>query len=113
MLGQLYGEFKFADKIFAAIGAKTYNTPYINANDVRMTPNTFEGATVYGTLGWRPGRALLSLWRRLHRQDQAEERRRIRPDVGSRRRHGRGPWRPQSSGGNYIAGDFSIGAADY
>ncbi len=55
MLGQLYGEFKFTDKIFAAIGAKAYNTPYINANDVRMTPNTFEGATVYGTLGGDQG----------------------------------------------------------
>ena len=51
VLGQWYGEFKFTDNISGAIGAKEYNTPYINKNDVRMTPNTFEGATLYGTAG--------------------------------------------------------------
>ncbi|MGD8589303.1 MAG: OprD family outer membrane porin, partial [Chromatiales bacterium] len=43
LLGQLYGEIKFSDRIFGAFGRKQYNTPYINMNDVRMTPNTFEG----------------------------------------------------------------------
>ncbi len=50
-LGQAYGEVKFTDRIFGAVGAKEYNTPYINKNDTRMTPNTFEGATLYGTAG--------------------------------------------------------------
>jgi len=55
VLGQWYGEVKFTDRIFGAIGAKEYNTPYINKNDVRMTPNTFEGATIYGTAGGTDG----------------------------------------------------------
>jgi len=54
-LGQIYGEFKFTDRIFAAVGRKEYNTPYVNKNDTRMVPNTFEGATVYGTAGSKDG----------------------------------------------------------
>ncbi len=38
MLGQICGEFKFTDGIFGAFGSKEYETPYINKNDVRMTP---------------------------------------------------------------------------
>jgi hypothetical protein len=55
VLGQAYGEVKFTDRIFGAIGRKEYNTPYINGFDVRMTPNTFEGVTAYGTAGGKDG----------------------------------------------------------
>lgn len=57
VLGQAYGEFKFTDRFFGAIGRKGYNTPYINMNDSRMTPNTFEGAAVYGDAGGKDGAA--------------------------------------------------------
>ena len=65
VLGQIYGEFKFTDRIFGAIGRKEYETPYINKNDVRMTPNTFEGVNVYGKAGdkdgaWRFGGGYIS-----------------------------------------------------
>ena len=55
VLGQIYGEIKFTDRIFGAFGRKEYDTPYINKNDVRMTPNTFEGVTVYGKAGGTQG----------------------------------------------------------
>jgi len=55
VLGQLYGEFKFTDRIFGAVGRKAYDTPYINTDDVRMTPNTFEAITVYGKAGGKEG----------------------------------------------------------
>jgi outer membrane porin, OprD family len=55
VLGQIYGEFKFTDALFGAIGRKEYDTPYINKNDTRMTPNTFEGITVYGRTGGKDG----------------------------------------------------------
>jgi hypothetical protein len=55
ILGQIYGEFKITDQVFAAIGRKEYNTPYVNKNDTRMVPNTFEGATVYGKAGSKDG----------------------------------------------------------
>ncbi len=65
VLGQIYGEFKFTDQIFGAVGRKEYETPYINKNDTRMTPNTFEGVTVYGKAGdkdgaWRFGGGYIS-----------------------------------------------------
>ena len=41
VLGEIYGEFKISDRIFGAFGRKEYDTPYINGNDTRMTPNTF------------------------------------------------------------------------
>jgi hypothetical protein len=112
VLGQLYGEFKFTDQIFGAIGAKSYNTPYINANDVRMTPNTFEGATVYGTLGG----------------DQGEPKFRFGGGYISKiKQKNDDEFVPMSEaagvtgvdrgvyvlGGNYLVGDFSIGAAEY
>jgi len=112
VLGQLYGEFKFTDQIFGAIGAKSYNTPYINANDVRMTPNTFEGATVYGTVGG----------------DQGEPKFRFGGGYISKiKQKNDDEFVPMSEaagvtgvdrgvyvfGGNYLVGDFSIGAAEY
>jgi hypothetical protein len=62
VLGQLYGELKLTDQLFAAFGRKEYNTPYINNFDDRMTPNTFQGYSLYGAVGgkddapaWRYG----------------------------------------------------------
>ena len=68
------------------IGRKEYNTPYLNGNDSRMSPNTFQGAIVYGKAG---GVRTASEWRvrrRLYRQDQAAQRRRFRVDVDRGRR---------------------------
>lgn len=55
VVGQVYGEVRFTDRIFGAFGRKAYNTPFINMNDVRMTPNTFEGVSVYGKARGRDG----------------------------------------------------------
>ena len=110
VLGQLYGEFKFTDKIFAAIGAKTYNTPYINANDVRMTPNTFEGATFYGTAGegdskFRFGGGYISKIKQKNDDEFVPM-----SEAAGVSGVDRGVY---VLGGNYLVGDFSIGAAEY
>jgi outer membrane porin, OprD family len=55
VLGQAYGEFKITEGIFGAFGRKEYETPYVNKQDIRMTPNTFEGVTVYGKEGGKNG----------------------------------------------------------
>jgi len=57
VLGQLYGEFKLTDQLAGAIGRKEYNTPYINKDDSRMSPNTFQGAALYGNAGGGEGAA--------------------------------------------------------
>jgi hypothetical protein len=55
VVGQIYGEVRFTDQIFGAFGRKEYSTPFINKHDVRMTPNTFQGASVYGRAGGQDG----------------------------------------------------------
>ena len=54
-LGQLFAEARFSDQLTGALGRKEYSTPYINGNDSRMSPNTFEGLSVYGRTGGREG----------------------------------------------------------
>jgi hypothetical protein len=48
VLGQLYGRVKLVGDNFINIYQYEYNTPFINRNDFRMTPNTFEGYTFTG-----------------------------------------------------------------
>jgi hypothetical protein len=54
-VGQLYGRVKLIDDNFINIYRYEYNTPYINKNDNRMTPNTFEGYTFTGAYGGKDG----------------------------------------------------------
>jgi len=55
VVGQLYGRIKLVEDNFINIYRYAYNTPYINQNDSRMTPNTFEGYTLTGALGGKDG----------------------------------------------------------
>jgi hypothetical protein len=55
VLGQLYARVKVFDELFLNLYRYTYHTPYLNPNDNRMTPNTFEGYTFQGSLGGRDG----------------------------------------------------------
>jgi hypothetical protein len=55
VLGQLYARVKLLDEHFLNLYRSTYNTPYINRDDGRMTPNTFEGYTLQGSLGGADG----------------------------------------------------------
>ena len=49
VLGQAYGQIKYFDQTLTA-GDSEYGTPYVNRQFNRMTPNTFEGVTLQGTL---------------------------------------------------------------
>jgi hypothetical protein len=111
VVGHVYGEIRFTDRIFGAFGRKAYNTPYINMNDSRMTPNTFEGVSVYGRAGgidgapeWRFGGGYITKIKERSSDEFV--------------------WMSQAAGatvdrGVYVAGanfdrkDFSIGAIDY
>lgn len=55
VLGQLYGEIKLVDNMFIDLYRKEYNTPYINKDDTRMVPNTFEAYTFTGKVGGQEG----------------------------------------------------------
>jgi len=111
VLGQAYAEIKLTDRIFGAIGRKVYNTPYINAHDVRMTPNTFEGITTYGTAGgkdgapaWRFGAGYI---------DKIKEKNSDKFIWMSRDAGGSVDRGVFLAGANYTDGDFSLGAIDY
>src|SRR6266480_8024985 len=48
VLGEAYADIKIVDGLNLNIGRKGYDTPFINRNDVRMTPNTFEAIVLQG-----------------------------------------------------------------
>ena len=48
VLGQAYGQLKFGDQVLTA-GDSEYNTPYVNQQFNRMTPNTFQGVSLKGS----------------------------------------------------------------
>jgi hypothetical protein len=55
VVGQLYGRVKLFEENFLNIYRYEYNTPFINKNDNRMTPSTFEGYTFNGAYGGKEG----------------------------------------------------------
>jgi hypothetical protein len=48
VLGEFYADIRIIDGLNINVGAKGYDTPYINRNDTRMTPNTFEAIVLQG-----------------------------------------------------------------
>ena len=55
VLGQLYGRVKLIEDHYINLYRYEYNTPFINKDDGRMTPKTFEGYTVQGSSGGKDG----------------------------------------------------------
>jgi outer membrane porin, OprD family len=48
ILGEFYTELRIVEDVGITVGAKGYDTPFINRNDTRMTPNTFEAIVLQG-----------------------------------------------------------------
>ena len=111
VLGQIYGEIKFTDRIFGAFGRKAYDTPYINTFDVRMTPKTFEGVTAYGTAGgkdstpeWKFAGGYITKIKELNSDEFVW----MSIDAGASVERG-----VYVGGVNYKQKDFSVGAINY
>ncbi|NTV42799.1 MAG: OprD family porin [Syntrophobacteraceae bacterium] len=51
VLGEAYGRIKIVGENEFRFFRQTYENPYINKNDGRMVPNTFEGYTLRGIIG--------------------------------------------------------------
>jgi hypothetical protein len=51
VLGRAYGEFQYANYT-AALYRQYIDTPYVNQQDNRMTPNTFEAYRIIGKYDW-------------------------------------------------------------
>jgi len=50
VLGELYADVRIADGMNLYAGRKEFDTPFINKNDTRMTPNAFEAIVLMGTV---------------------------------------------------------------
>jgi outer membrane porin, OprD family len=48
VLGEAYADIRIVKNLNLNIGRKGYDTPFINRNDSRMTPNTFEAIVLQG-----------------------------------------------------------------
>jgi len=48
VLGEFYAELRIVKDVGITVGAKGYDTPFINRNDTRMTPNTFGAVVLQG-----------------------------------------------------------------
>ena len=55
VLGQIYGRVRLVEENFLNIYRYETDTPFINRNDNRMTPNTFEGYGFRGSTGGKDG----------------------------------------------------------
>lgn len=113
VLGEAYGQALIVDDVTANLGLQRVETPYINSNDSRMTPNTFEAYTVQGRLGgskdepeWRFGAGYIDEIKARNSERFVSMAAAADAPVGV----AEGVW---VAGVNYRAGGFSIGAIDY
>jgi hypothetical protein len=113
VLGELYGEFLLNPDTRLTAGWRGIDTPYINRNDSRMTPNTFELLVVQGLYGgkdgapeWRVGGGYVNKIKERNDDEFVP----MSEDAGAPEGFERGVW---AAGANYKAGNFSVGAIDY
>ncbi|MFN0127245.1 MAG: OprD family outer membrane porin [Verrucomicrobiales bacterium] len=110
-LGELYADIRIVDDLNLYVGRKEFDTPFINRNDVRMTPNTFEAITLQGKLtlddengAFKYG---LGYFDRI-KERNSDEFVPMSEDAGASVDRG-----VFTAGGLYQKGDFSVGAIDY
>lgn len=111
-LGELYADIRIVEDLNLYVGRKEYDTPFINRNDIRMTPNTFEAITLMGRFKL-DDEGKESFKYGLGYFDQIKERNSddfvsMAEDAGAGVERG-----VYTAGGNYQKGDFSVGAIDY
>lgn len=111
VLGQLFGRIRLVDDHILNLYRYEYNTPFIGKNDVRMTPNTFEGYTLTGSFGgkdgapgFRYGTGYITKIKERNSDDFVWMSR----DAGADIKRGVGV-----IGGTFTQGKFSLGAVNY
>jgi hypothetical protein len=113
VVGELYGQFRVTDDIMLDIGRKELESPYINKQDNRMTPNTFEAIMLGGTyaVGDNDGKLRFGLGY----VDEMKKRNStdfisMAQAAGALAGVERGVY---AAGFNYIQGQLSVGAVNY
>jgi hypothetical protein len=111
VLGQLYAEIKVIPDNFFRFYRQAYDTPFINKNDNRMTPNTFEGYSFQGAYGGKdgaPGLRYGAGYITKIKERNSDEFVEMSRDAGANVDRG-----VALAGLLYTQGPFSIGAIDY
>ncbi|MEI7912145.1 MAG: OprD family outer membrane porin [Verrucomicrobiota bacterium] len=111
VLGELYGDIRITDESHIYAGRKGYDTPYINRNDTRMTPNTFDAYVLQGQAeldgGWGTLKYGFGYFDSI-KERNADEFVSMSVDAGATVKRG-----VVTAGGLYQNGGFSFGAIDY
>ena len=112
MLGEAYGEFLVSDEIRLSFGRRLFDTPYINRNDTRMSPVTFEAVALQGLHGggdqaeWRWGAGYFNKIKEKNSDKFVS----MSDDAGAPTDVNNGVF---ALGANYKLGNFSVGAINY
>lgn len=111
VLGEAYVDLRLVERLHLYVGRKEHDTPFINRNDSRMTPNSFEAITLQGTTDLGSDGATLKYG--LGYVDAIKDRN--SDDFVSMGRDAgadadRGVYTAEAL---YKKGDFSVGAIDY
>ena len=112
VLGEAYGEFLINDTTRLTFGRRLFDTPYINRNDTRMNPVTFEAIAIQGLHGggdkaeFRYGAGFFNRIK----EKNSDEFVSMSDDAGAPDDVNNGVF---AIGANYKVGDWSIGAIDY
>jgi hypothetical protein len=111
VLGEAYVETLLSDEAKATIGAQGLDTPYINRNDSRMSPNTFLAAVVSGLHGdgqqtgqWRWGAGYVDKIKERNSDEFVS----MSDVAGASIKRG-----VYAAGVNWTKGEMSIGAINY
>lgn len=112
VLGEAYGEALITQDVRATLGARRFETPYLNSNDSRMTPNTFLAAVFQGLHGeadtsrgqWRWGAGYFDKIKERNSDEFVSMSR----DLGAPIKRG-----VYSAGLNYTRGELSVGGINY
>jgi outer membrane porin, OprD family len=111
VVGQIYGKVKLFEDHFLNLYRYEYNTPFINKNDSRMTPNTFEGYTLQGAFGGddgAPGFQYVGGYITKIKERNADDFIWMSRAAGASVKRGVG-----MAGGLFTYGKFSVGAFNY
>lgn len=110
VLGELYADIRIVEGLNLYVGRKEFDTPFINRNDTRMTPNTFEAIALQGRAKLRDDATLkygLAYFDKI-KDRNSDEFVSMSEDAGAGVDRG-----VFTAGALYQKGDFSIGAINY
>jgi hypothetical protein len=110
VLGELYADVRILDCLNFVAGRKEFDTPFINRNDTRMTPNTFEALVLQGMGELKDGSSIkygAGYFDRI-KERNADDFVSMAVDAGATVERG-----VFAAGGLYQKGNFSFGGIDY